>query len=458
MSIQRLNQGEPNSASQVPFYDTTNGQDRRASLGDVLIAALPLVSSGAAGLAPATGGGTTNFLRADGTWAAPPGGGGGGISDGDKGDITVSGGGIAWAVNAGVITDAKVAAGIDAAKLANGSVSNAEFQYLGNVTSDIQTQLNAKASTAVVTSGANGLAPASGGGTTNFLRADGTWGVPPGGGGVADGDKGDIVVSAGATVWTIDAGVVSLAKMANATALSVIGNGTNASATPTNLVAGTDGHVMRRSGTTLGFGTVATAGIADSAITNAKVATGIDAAKLADGSVSNTELQYLNGVTSNVQTQLDSKLGAGAATPVSNTKAVPIDADPAFVEDSEASNELKKTTIGGIRTRLNTIQIGTSLGTTGAVNLDFAALVGTLQTIAATGDITFTASNMAAGRTFELEIAAGASTRTLAWPAAWVALGAALPLSLASGEILCVAVRSNGTTEASVRAAAAVSV
>lgn len=32
------------------------------------------VSSGAAGFAPASGGGTTNFLRADGTWAAPAGG------------------------------------------------------------------------------------------------------------------------------------------------------------------------------------------------------------------------------------------------------------------------------------------------------------------------------------------------------------------------------------------------
>lgn len=38
---------------------------------------LPLVTSGDAGLAPASGGGTTNFLRADGTWAAPSGGGGG---------------------------------------------------------------------------------------------------------------------------------------------------------------------------------------------------------------------------------------------------------------------------------------------------------------------------------------------------------------------------------------------
>jgi len=37
---------------------------------------LPLVTTGDAGLAPASGGGTTNFLRADGTWAAPGGGGG----------------------------------------------------------------------------------------------------------------------------------------------------------------------------------------------------------------------------------------------------------------------------------------------------------------------------------------------------------------------------------------------
>lgn len=45
------------------------------------------------GLAPASLGGTVNFLRADGTWAAPPSGGGGGLTDGDKGDVIVSGGG-----------------------------------------------------------------------------------------------------------------------------------------------------------------------------------------------------------------------------------------------------------------------------------------------------------------------------------------------------------------------------
>ena len=34
-------------------------------------ATLPLLSSSDAGLAPASGGGSTNFLRADGTWAEP---------------------------------------------------------------------------------------------------------------------------------------------------------------------------------------------------------------------------------------------------------------------------------------------------------------------------------------------------------------------------------------------------
>jgi hypothetical protein len=42
-------------------------------------ATLPIVTTADAGLAPASGGGTTNFLRADGTWAAPAGGGGGAV-------------------------------------------------------------------------------------------------------------------------------------------------------------------------------------------------------------------------------------------------------------------------------------------------------------------------------------------------------------------------------------------
>ena len=49
---------------------------------------------------------------------------------------------------------------------------------------------------------------------------------------------------------------------------------------------------------------VETAKIKDANVTDAKIATGIDAAKLADGSVSNAELQYINSLTSNAQTQI----------------------------------------------------------------------------------------------------------------------------------------------------------
>jgi len=44
---------------------------------------------------------------------------------------------------------------------------------------------------------------------------------------------------------------------------------------------------------------------------NVKAAAAIDATKIADGSVTSAEFQYLSTVTSNVQTQLDSKSSIG---------------------------------------------------------------------------------------------------------------------------------------------------
>ncbi len=103
----------------------------------------------------------------------------------------------------------------------------------------------------------------------DFVIPRGDQGPP---GSVTDGDKGDITVSGGGTVWEIDANAVGDAELRDSAALSVIGRSANSSGDPADMAAGTDGHVLRRSGTALGFGTVATAGIANAAITLAKMA------------------------------------------------------------------------------------------------------------------------------------------------------------------------------------------
>lgn len=74
---------------------------------------------------------------------------------------------------------------------------------------------------------------------------------------------------------------ITNSKLRNSAALSVIGNSTNASADPADIAAGTDGFVLRRSGTTLGFGQIVAAGIADANVTTAKIANGsVTAVKL----------------------------------------------------------------------------------------------------------------------------------------------------------------------------------
>ena len=369
-------------------------------------ASLAVFTDTVQGVVPASGGGTANFLRADGTFAVPPGI--GGVSDGDKGDITVSSGGTVWTIDDGVVSNAKLAdmeagrikgrdaggtgdpqdltgaqvaaflpefsfttaglvppsvsaslkvlgdggwTNISGGMIIENTIPNNRLQQVAALTfkgnsagsvGNVQDMTAAEA-TAILdlfTTSLKGLAPASGGGTTNFLRADGTWGVPPGTGGVSDGDKGDIVISGG--VWTIDNAVVSNAKLqgmveatikgraagagtgtvtdltaaqvrtilnvadganayvhpnhsgdvtsvgdgaqtivANAVSdiklrdslpLSVIGRASNTGGDPADISASVDGQVLRRSGLTLGFGTVATAGIADDAVTNAKLA------------------------------------------------------------------------------------------------------------------------------------------------------------------------------------------
>jgi hypothetical protein len=102
------------------------------------------------------------------------------------------------------------------------------------------------------------------------------------------------------------------------------------------------------------------------------------------------------------------------------------------------------------------VPVGTALATTGTVNLDFLLLKNTIQVITLTGNLTFTASNMAAGRKIELTLNSGGTARTLAWPG-FRAFGAALPTSLAAtgaGSSVKVALEALGTTAGSVDVAA----
>lgn len=121
--------------------------------------------------------------------------------------------------------------------------------------------------------GASNWAAFSGTSTGHVLTWNGSiWASAAPTTGVSDGDKGDVVVTSSGTVWTIDTNVVSDSKIRQSAGLSIIGRTSNTTGNIADIVAGTDGHVLRRSGAALAFGTVDTAGITNSAVTLAKIA------------------------------------------------------------------------------------------------------------------------------------------------------------------------------------------
>jgi hypothetical protein len=139
---------------------------------------------------------------------------------------------------------------------------------------------------------------------------------------------------------------------------------------------------------------VTTAKIADSAITSAKIADGtivnadvnasaaIDATKIGGGAVSNTEFSYLDGVTSAIQTQIDSKQATitGGATTITSSdltasRALTSNASGKVAVSSVTSTELGY--VSGVTSAIQT-QINTKL--TASNNLSDVSSASTART------------------------------------------------------------------------------
>ncbi|MCH9621010.1 MAG: hypothetical protein S4CHLAM20_04240 [Chlamydiia bacterium] len=126
------------------------------------------------------------------------------VPDGTYGDIVVSSGGSVWTIGTGVVTVNKIATNaVVSGKIADNNVGNTKLTDMasgtikGRVSAGVgnPTDLTATEVTALLntfTAALKGLVPASSGGVTNFLRADGTWASP---GGVKKGESAGITGS-----------------------------------------------------------------------------------------------------------------------------------------------------------------------------------------------------------------------------------------------------------------------
>ena len=202
-----------------------------------------------------------------------------------------------------------------------GNVSSTEIGYLDGVTSAIQTQLNTKAASADVsthtsaTTSVHGISDTAQLAYKNAANQTFTGNMEVDGNMVVDGNLtvNGTTFNASSTSIVIEDNMVQLAHQnsANTVDLGLVVAYNDGTAKHAGIVRDVSANkwklfegVTDEPSTTVNFaqGTLDDLEVADITASSATI-----------GDVSNTELQYLNGVTSAIQTQIDSKLASATA-------------------------------------------------------------------------------------------------------------------------------------------------
>ena len=127
--------------------------------------------------------------------------------------------------------------------------------------------------------------------------------------------------------------------------------------------------------TDLAANAVETAKIKNANVTNEKLATGIDATKLADGSVTNTELQYIGTLTSDVQAQINALSSSGSTSTIA-INAINTLADGKIYVGNASNEAIEVTPTGDVTitnagvTAIGTSKVVTAMIATNAVTTD----------------------------------------------------------------------------------------